>query len=137
MRDQIDRLLNQVGVLNHVCDLDLLIFFARHPRSLVSSESLAGLLGWDLKEIADSLEVLLSAGFLTRVQIPAHEARLYVFAANATTDGPASEWLPRLMAFASTREGRLALMQGLRHRRDDARSRIRSVGRLDTAARSE
>lgn len=38
------RLLDRIGVLGHPSDLDLLIFFARHPRSLLASEHLATLL---------------------------------------------------------------------------------------------
>ena len=103
------RLIDRIGVLNNACDLDLLIFFARHPRSLLASESLANFLGYDLKEIADSLETLLAAGLLTRTQTPAHAARLYVFAPEATN----GDWFPSLVALASTREGRLAFRQAL------------------------
>ena len=107
------RLLDGIG-LTRACDLDLLMFFARHSRALLSSESLASFLGHDLKDIADSLEVLMAAGLLTREQTSAHAARLYVFA----PDEESGEWLPSLVALASTREGRLALRQGLRARRD-------------------
>jgi hypothetical protein len=62
------RLLDRIGVLNNPCDLDLVIFFAGHPRSLLASESLASFLGYELKEIADSLDTLLAAGLLTRAQ---------------------------------------------------------------------
>ena len=111
------RLLDQIGVLRHACDLDLLLFFARHPRSLLASESLAAFLGYDLKEIADSLEVLLHAGLLTREQTAAHAARLYVFAIGDGDGGSGDGWLPSLVAMASTREGRLALREALRRRR--------------------
>lgn len=115
------RLFDRIGVLRHACDLDLLIFFARHPRSLLASESLANFLGYDLKDIAESLDVLLAAGLLTREQSPAHAARLYVFAidTNGGTDG---DWLPSLLALASTREGRLALRQALTRRRREKTS---------------
>ena len=107
------RLLDGIG-LTRVSDLDLLVFFSRYPRALLSSESLAAFLGYDLKDIADSLEVLMAAGLLTRVQTPAHAARLYVF---APVEG-SGDWLPSLVALASTRDGRLALRRGLRTRRD-------------------
>ena len=106
------RLLARIGC-TRVCDLDLLIFFARHPRALLASEALAGFLGYDLKDIADSLEVLMAAGLLTRAQTPAHAARLYVFSPDSSGD-----WLPSLMVLASTRDGRLALRQGLRASHD-------------------
>jgi hypothetical protein len=110
------RLLDRIGVMNNPCDLDLLIFFARHPRSLLASESLASFLGYELKEIADSLETLLAAGLLTRLQSPAHASRLYVFAIDAR-GGAHHEWLSSLLAAASTRDGRLVLRRALVHRR--------------------
>lgn len=112
--DDARRLLDRIGVVRHACDLDLLIFFARHPRSLLASESLATFLGYDLKDIADSLEVLLAAGLLTRSQTPAHAARLYVFAiTHADGNG---HWLHSLLEMAQTRDGRLALRNALMRR---------------------
>ena len=105
--DDAHRLLTRIGV-TRVCDLDLLMFFVRHRRALLTSESLASFLGYDRKDIAESLEVLMAAGLLTRMQTPAHAARLYVFA-----DETSGDWLPTLAAFASSREGRLALRRGL------------------------
>jgi hypothetical protein len=107
--DDARRLLDRVSVLRHPCDIDLLVFFARHPRSLLTSEHLASLLGYELKQIADSLEILLEAGFLTRTQNPTHAARLYVF----DVTGASGDWLPGLLELASTREGRQALKEGL------------------------
>lgn len=112
MREDIDRLLNRVAVLRHACDLDLLVFFARHPRTLVTSEQLATWLGHDLKQMAQSLEVLLDAGFITRTQNATHAARLYVFAIGGSNGG----WLPALLKLASTRAGRLAMMTELLRR---------------------
>jgi len=86
---------------------------------MLTSETLAGFLGYSLKEIADSLEVLMAAGFLTRAQTPAHAARLYAFATEETS----GDWLPSLIALASTREGRLALRRGLKVKRDATRDR--------------
>ena len=117
------RLLDRIGVLNNPCDLDLLVFFAGHPRSLLASESLASFLGYDLKEIADSLDTLLAAGLLTRAQSSAHAARLYVFAihdANGGTDRQTKGWLPSLLTAAATREGRLVLRRALVQRRPRA-----------------
>lgn len=114
------RLLARIG-LARVCDLDLLMFFARHPRALLTSESLASFLGYDLKDIAESLEVLMAAGLLARTQTPAHAARLYVFA----PDERSGDWLPPLVALAATREGRLALRRGLRVKRDATGDRTR------------
>src|SRR4026209_715951 len=108
-RERARRLLNSIGFLRHRCDLDLLLFFVRHPRSLLTSDQIAAYLGYDLKRIGDSLENLLSAILLTRNQSPAHAARLYGFAVNGTSGG----WLPALVEAVSTREGRLALRQAM------------------------
>ena len=104
-REHARGLLNGIGFLRHPCDLDLLLFFIRHPRSLLTSDQIAAFLGYDLKRVGDSLDILLGAKLLTRSQSPAHAARLYVFAVNGTHGG----WLPSLVEAVSTREGRLAL----------------------------
>ena len=66
-------------------------------------------MGYPLNEIAQSLDVLLEAGLLTRTQNKARTARMYVF----STDGTKDERLVTFVARASTREGRLALRQAL------------------------
>lgn len=108
-REYARRLLDRIHILRRPCDLDLLIFFVRHSRTLMASEQLAAFLGYDLKQIADSLDVLLGAQLLTRTQNPTRAARMYVFAAG----GSGSGWLPALLDLASTREGRLALRLAL------------------------
>jgi hypothetical protein len=110
------RLLDHIDVLRHPSDLDLLIFFARHPRSLLASEHLAAFLGYGVKEIAASLDLLLGAGLIARTPNPSHAARLYVF----SVDGPSGEWLPALLKLASTRQGRLAMIWELRRRASQA-----------------
>ena len=105
------RLLERAPILREPADFDLLVFFARHPRTLLASESLAALLGYELKDIARSLEALLESGLLKRTQTTAHAARLYVFAADAPY-----EWLPPLLKMAATRTGRVALRQVLANR---------------------
>jgi len=110
-------LLDQLGVLSHPCDLDLLLFFAKHPRCLLSSEALAAFLGYEPKVMADSLDTLLAAGLLARTQTPAHAARLYVLTAGSSTD----ETLRAVLAAAATRAGRLALREALAVRAGQAR----------------
>jgi hypothetical protein len=119
-------LIERIGVMRRPCDLDLLIFFVRHSSSLLASESLASFLGYDLKEIAESLDVLLEAGLITRTQTSAHAARLYVLAIDSTDGGGDTHpsWLPPLLALASTREGRLALREALTHPRREDRSTL-------------
>lgn len=100
-------------MLTRPCDLDLAVFFARHPRSLLSSDSLSAFLGYQIADIAQSLDVLIAAGILRRKQTSAHAARLYELTIEHSTG---DEFLDRLMALASTRHGRLALLQELAHR---------------------
>ena len=104
-------LLKRLPALQRPCDLDLLVFFAKHPRTLMSSEELARLLGYQLEEIARSLDVLLAAGFLTRTPTVARLARMYVFTTGGTDGGS----LPAVVELASTRDGRLALRRALTH----------------------
>ena len=111
-RNDIDQLLARIGVLNHPCDLDLLLFFARHPRALVTSEQLSAWLGYELSQIAQSLDVLLGAKLITRTQNRAHPARLYVLTPVDTDGG----WFPELLALALERSGRLSLREALRRR---------------------
>jgi hypothetical protein len=106
------RLLDRIEVLRHPSDLDLLLFFGRHPRSLLASEQLAAFLGYGVKAVAASLDLLQGAALITRTPNPSHAAQLYVFSA----DGPGGEWLPELLKLASTREGRLAIIWELRRR---------------------
>ena len=68
--DHIRRLLDQIGVLRRPCDLDLLLFFIRHPRALLSSDQIAAFLGYDVKRLGESLDALVTAELLTRTQTP-------------------------------------------------------------------
>ena len=103
------RLLDDIGILRHACDLDLLVFFARHPRVLLASEALAKFVGYDPKDVARSLDALLRVGLLTRTQTDAHAARLYVFGAGGTP-----EWLPSVVQVSSSRDGRRSLIAAMR-----------------------
>jgi hypothetical protein len=107
--DDARTLLNHIPALQRPCDLDLLVFFARHWRALLSSEQLARLLGYPLKEIARSRDVLVAAGLLTRVQDPTRPERMYVLDPECMDDGP----LPAIVTLASTPLGRLSLRRAL------------------------
>jgi hypothetical protein len=102
----IDRLLDRVTVIKDACDLDLVVFFGRHPRTLLGSEELARFVGYDLQRIARSLDALIGAGIVRRSENHAHVARMYTL----ETTGLAGGWLPSLLTVASTREGRAAIM---------------------------
>lgn len=107
--DNVREILDRIGVFRHPCDVDLLVFFARHPMTLMPSDQLAAFLGYEQSQVADSLDVLIEAEFLERTPNPTHPARLYVFAVKGTSGG----WLPALLRHAVTREGRLAIRRAL------------------------
>ena len=109
-------LLDRIGGVNDPCDLDLLLFFHRHPRAVLSSERLALYVGHELSRVARSLETLIASGLLVRVQRPTASARMYVLA----RDGPRGGGLDALLRHASTREGRLATMAALELRQPAA-----------------
>jgi hypothetical protein len=115
--DQTRTLLNGIPTLQRPCDLDLLVFFAKHSTALLSSEHLARLLGYELKDIARSLDVLVAAGYVTRSQKQnrAGHARMYVFSTNGMDGGP----LSAIVTLASSREGRIALRMALAPSRAD------------------
>ena len=111
--DTARRLLAQIDdLLGHPCDLDLLIFFASHPHTLMRNEQLAILLGYEFKQVDLSIDTLTRAGLVTVSENQTFTSRMYVFVAGEKR--PA--WLPDLLEFASTREGRLALVQPLKQR---------------------
>lgn len=103
-------MLDRIRVIRHGCDLDLLLFFHRHPRALLTAEQLVAYLGYDREQVAKSLEGLIEAGLVTRSQNPSHAARLYVLELNALPGGLLSSFLKT----AATRLGRLEAMRLLR-----------------------
>ena len=109
--EQASCLLDRSGMLRDRCDLDLLLFFVRHPRVLLSSDQIATLLGHTVKQLDDSLKAFVTANLLSRTQKPSGFARLYVFA-----DGDAPGWLSSLVELTSTREGQLAIRSALADR---------------------
>lgn len=100
-------MLDRIRGVRHRCDLDLLLFFYRHPRALLTAEQLVVYLGQDLEQVAKSLESLIDAGLLTRSQNPSRAARLYVLEVEAIPGGLLSSFLK----IAATREGRLQIMR--------------------------
>jgi hypothetical protein len=103
--DDARTLLKRAPALQDRCDLDLLVFFARHWRALLSSAQLARLLGYSLKEIIRSRDVLVAAGWLTRAENPTRAEQMYVLNRECMDGGP----LPAIVALASTPRGRLSL----------------------------
>jgi hypothetical protein len=106
------RLLARTPFIQNACDLDLILFLHRHPRMLLTSERLAELVGYNLKEIAKSLDSFIDAGVLERTQQSTHAARLFVL----TVDGPHVGGVRTLLDLGSTRQGRRFILDALRER---------------------
>ena len=119
-------LLERIGAIREACDLDLLLFFHRHPRALLTGEQLVSYLGYDRERIEDSIERLIEAGLLTRSQNPARAARLYVL----ELGGVPGELLSSLARIAATREGRQEAMRRLQFPPDRDRSRPSALSRV-------
>jgi len=100
-------MLSGIQGIRHACDLDLLLFFRRHPLALLTSEQLVVYLGYERERVARSLDGLIEAGLLTRSQNPTHAARLYVLGHGGSGGG----LLAALLDFASTRQGRRDVMR--------------------------
>ncbi len=115
---RIGDLLHRIGCLRHPCDLDLLLFFSRHPRAFLLSERLAEYVGYDLTQVMQSLETLITARLLRRSPNSTHPAQLYVLTPGSTLGG----WLSSLLRIAATREGRLAVLDALKQRQSSGPS---------------
>jgi hypothetical protein len=109
---RVGELLDRIGCLRYSCDLDLLLFFNRHPRAFLISERLAQYVGYDVPQVAQSLETLITAGLLRQSPDSTQPARLYVLKRGSTL----GECLSSLLRFAATREGRLAVIHVLKQR---------------------
>jgi len=111
---QIGDFLDRIGCLEHPCDLDLLLFFYRHPQAFLKSERLAEYVGYDLPQVERSLEILMTAGLLRQSPDSTRPARLYVLTRGSSILGG---WLSSLQRIAATPEGRLAVFHALKQRR--------------------
>jgi MarR family len=110
---RVEDFLDRIQCIRDPCDLDVLLFFYRHPRAFLLGERLAQYVGYELPQVTQSLETLITAGLLRRSPDSPHLARLYVLTPASTLGG----WLASLLRFATTREGRLAVIQTLKQRR--------------------
>jgi hypothetical protein len=98
--------------LRETCHLDLLLFFSRHPRVVLSSEQLAIYVGHDAGNVARALEMMLGASLLTQVQNAGGPGMMYVFEAHHL-----DAWLEPLRGLCNTPDGRRALRTLLKERR--------------------
>jgi hypothetical protein len=100
-------MLSRIPSVRQACDLDLLLFFYRHPCALLTNEQLVSYLGYDREQVAKSLDGLIAARLVTRSQNPSHAARLYALETGAVPGGLLSSFLK----LAATRQGRQDAMR--------------------------
>ena len=103
------RLLARTPLIHGACELDLLVFLHRHPRSMLTTEKLAAFVGHDLQQVGKSLDAFIAAGLVQRTQNPMHAARMYLLVLN----GPQGGGLKALLKLASTRQGRREILEAL------------------------
>jgi hypothetical protein len=108
-REEIAALLARTPAVTTACELDLLVFLYRHPRTLLTNERLAMLVGYDMTQIARAIEVFIEAGIVERTQNSIHAARMYLL----QIEGPRMGGLKALIELASTRTGRQSVLQVL------------------------
>lgn len=107
---ELKRLLARARMIQSPCDLDVLTFLYRHPRTLLTSEQLAGFVGYTLKDVARAVEIFIDADLLARTaQHSAHPARLF----SLLLAGPDRREVRTLVEVASTRAGRQAILRAL------------------------
>ena len=106
-REEIKRLLAQTSVIRNGCDLDLLVFLYRHPRTLLTSEQIAAFVGRDMKLVAQALDAFIAAGFVERLHNPTHAARMYLLVVH----GPEGKGLKTVLELASTRQGSCEILE--------------------------
>ena len=119
-------MLARLSVIRSACDLDLLVFLHRHPRTLLTNEQIAAFVGYDMKQVAQSLEKFMERGLLERTQNPMHAARMYFL----ELDAPQNGGFKALLELASTRSGRQEILQILnpgKSDRDENTQRLRLV----------
>ena len=95
--------------LTHPCDLDLLMYFSRHPLALLTRKGLSRAVGYDARQIKASVDALVAAKLLQGSSSTCRpRAELYRF-----TPGVWTTVLPGLLQFASSADGRQQLFQAL------------------------
>lgn len=111
-RDRVLHLLDSVATIRNQCDLDVLVYLFRHADALLTGEHVSVAVGCDLKQVAGALDSFVFAGLLKRTRSRTDGPGLYVFAVGRPADGP----LASLLQMASSRPGRLQILQALASR---------------------
>lgn len=123
------RLIADVPLIRDACDLDLLAFFHRHPRTILTSENLAALVGYDMRQIGKALDAFVDAGILERIQSSTHAARMYLL----SLQGPRGGGLRAVLELASTRRGRRQILEVLNGRDPQTKSEAAQLRLVKTA----
>jgi len=111
-RETVLHLLDRVAAIHSPCDLDVLVYLFRHADALLTGERVAAAVGYDLKQTAGSLDSLVFAGLVKRTWSRADGPGMYVFTVGRPADGP----LASLLELASSRPGRLQILEALANR---------------------
>jgi hypothetical protein len=101
-----------LGLLEHPCDLDLIVFFSRHPRALLTLHDVAARVGYGEDQVRAGVDTLQRAGLLTWSKGGSDEsgsdARLFQLMPGAWAD-----ILPAFLWVARSVEGRRTLRRAL------------------------
>jgi len=108
------RLVEAAG-LRDACDLDLLLFFSRHPRVVLNSEQLATYVGYEIQHVARALDLLLGARVVSRVLSQGVPSRMYVLDLDHV-----ESWLEPLRRLCNVPDGRHALRALMKERRSQS-----------------
>lgn len=103
-------MLDEVRCIRRACDLDLLLFFARHPCALLAAEQIFAHLGYDFQQAAVALEALVDAGIVKRSRGRTGAVCFYALEASGL-EGAALRSLLRLSATPSGRRNIMRLLK--------------------------
>ena len=111
--ETVHRLLDGINAIRDQTDLDLLLFSFRHPHAVLTIDQLAAAVGHNRARVEASLAALIAAGLLGQLQHPTRPA--YIFAFRPDEEERAAA-VTSLLEIASSRSGRLALLEALHER---------------------
>jgi hypothetical protein len=101
-----------LGLLEHPCDLDLIVFFFRHPRALLTLHDVAARVGYHEDQVRAGVDTLERAGLLTwskgGPEESASDSRLFEL-----TPGAWADILPAFLWVARSVDGRRTLRRAL------------------------
>ena len=111
LQTQIRGCLAALGISSPV-DWDVLVFVYRHRASLASSEQIAGMLGFPVAPVVDSLKSLESLQLIRSSRAPRGVSLYQIVSFDASS--PRHNCLRQLMSLGNDREGRLHITRKLR-----------------------